>query len=68
MVVFSSYGTYSPGVAYNTARYVVFKVAIEGLMFTIFNFEVGKVASAVLGCQWPLLHIEVSLLFLFLGI
>jgi hypothetical protein len=50
----SSFPAYSTS---NTAGYIVFKVTVECLVFTIFNFKISKVSTGMLSGKWPLLHI-----------
>jgi hypothetical protein len=33
----------------NTARNIIFEITIESLVFTIFNFKISKITTAVLG-------------------
>ena len=33
----------------NTTRNIIFKITIESLVFTIFNFKISKITTAVLG-------------------
>ena len=62
----SSFPAYSTS---NTARNVVFKITVKCLVFTIFNFEIGKVTSWMLCGKRPFLHIIISIsVFLFLFI
>jgi len=64
MVVRTSFGTND--VTGNTVWNIVFKVTIESLMFTIFNFQICKVASAMLSCKRSFLHVNGILVFLLL--
>ena len=57
-------------VPFSTARWthashVVLKVTVKGLVLAVFNFQVGEVASAVLGRKGPLFHVNVLLVLLF---
>ena len=47
MVIFYRNVTYA---ACLTARNIVFEVAIECLVLAVINFEVSKIASAMLSC------------------
>ena len=49
-----------------TARYIVFKVTVESLMFAVLNFKIGEITATVLRGQRALLHINVVVLFLLL--
>ena len=40
------------------ASQVVFKIAVESLMFAIVNFEVAKVAADVLGSEGTFFHTD----------
>ena len=56
-------------IAYTTgdgAGHIVLEVAVESLMLTVVDLEVGKLAAAMLCCQWAFLHIYILSILLFL--
>lgn len=46
--------------------YVVFEVTVKSMLLNILNFEICKVTSTMLSCQWPFLHIELVDVLIFL--
>ena len=58
-----------PNATRHAARHVIFEIAVKCLMLGILNLKICKVASAMLGGQWSLLHVYVViLLFLFVSV
>ena len=49
-------------------RHIVFKVTIERLVLTVLNFQIREVSPAVLRCQRSFFHVQILVLFLFLGV
>jgi hypothetical protein len=50
----------------NARGYDVLEVAVESLVFTVLDFQVGEVSTAMLCCQWALFHVDTVCAFLFL--
>ena len=48
-----------------TTRNIIFEITIKSLVFTIFNFKISKITTAVLGGQRSFFHINIGV-FLFL--
>lgn len=67
-IMMSCFPAYSTS---NTAGNIVFKITVKCLVFTIFNFEIGKVTTWMLCGKRPFLHINIGvflLLFIWIGI
>ena len=51
-----------------TTRNIIFEITIKSLVFTIFNFKISKITTAVLGGQRSFFHINIGILLFLFGV